>query len=116
MRHDEELLDLYCELPERVHGYVIAPMLLIPFVENAFKYSPNSTGYKINIHLSVKDGLLDFTTQNTINPNNRRPDRVGGIGLKNVQRRLDLMYPKRHQLTLNDDGETYTSNLKINLK
>lgn len=116
MRHDEELLDLHCELPERVHGYVIAPMLLIPFVENAFKYSPNSTGYKINIHLSVKDGLLDFTTQNTINLNNRRPDRVGGIGLKNVQRRLDLMYPNRHQLTLNDDGETYTSNLKINLK
>jgi len=116
MRHDEELLDLHCELPERVHGYVIAPMLLIPFVENAFKYSPNSTGYKISIHLSVKDGLLDFTTQNTINLNNRRPDRVGGIGLKNVQRRLDLMYPNRHQLTLNDDGETYTSNLKINLK
>ncbi len=116
LRHDEELLDLQCELPEQVNGYVIAPMLLIPFVENAFKYSSNSSGYRVSIHLALKDGTLDFTTENSINQNSRNQDRVGGIGLKNVQRRLAITYPDRHELTIEDDGETYKSHLKIKLK
>ncbi|MCC6727418.1 MAG: sensor histidine kinase [Saprospiraceae bacterium] len=116
LRHDEELLDLKCELPDHVNGYVIAPMLLIPFVENAFKYSSNSSGYRVGIQLSVKDGLLDFTTENSINQNSRNQERVGGIGLKNVQRRLALTYPGRHELDIVDDGETYKAHLKIKLK
>ncbi len=116
LRHDEDLLDLTCELPQHASGHVIAPMLLIPFVENAFKYSSNSSGYKVDIRLEVDNGRLDFTTENTINQNSRRQDRVGGIGLKNVQRRLDLTYPGRHELTLEDDGITYKSHLKITLK
>jgi sensor histidine kinase YesM len=116
LRHDEELLDLKCDLPEQVNGYVIAPMLLIPFVENAFKYSSNSSGYQVGIQLSVKDGVLDFTTENSINQNSRNQERVGGIGLKNVQRRLALTYPGRHELSIEDDGETYKSHLKIKLK
>ncbi|MCU0348568.1 MAG: sensor histidine kinase [Saprospiraceae bacterium] len=116
LRHDEELLDLKCELPKQVNSYVIAPMLLIPFVENAFKYSSNSSGYRVGIQLSVKDGVLDFTTENSINQNSRNQERVGGIGLKNVQRRLAITYPDRHELTIEDDGETYKSHLKIKLK
>ncbi|MBK8562629.1 MAG: sensor histidine kinase [Saprospiraceae bacterium] len=116
LRHDEELLDLKCDLPDHVNGYVIAPMLLIPFVENAFKYSSNSTGYHVGIQLSVKDDVLDFTTENSINQNSRNQERVGGIGLKNVQRRLAITYPGRHELDIEDDSETYKSHLKIKLK
>ncbi len=116
LRHDEELLDLQCELPEQVNGYQIAPMLLIPFVENAFKHSSNSKGYKVDIRLTIENGVLDFSTKNTINPNKRFQEGTGGIGLKNVQRRLDLTYPNRHQLDLKDDGEVYEANLKINLQ
>ncbi len=116
LRHDEDLLDLSCELPSHTNGNVIVPMLLIPFVENAFKYSSNSTGYRVGVHLEVKDGVLDFTIENSINQNSRNKERVGGIGLKNVQRRLALTYPNRHELTIEDDGDTYKSHLKINLK
>lgn len=116
LRHDEELLDLHCNLPERVNGYQIAPMLLIPFVENAFKHGSNSKGYKVDIHLAVKDGVLDFFTENTLNPSKRNHNGTGGIGVKNVRRRLDLTYPNRHELTLDDDGVTFKAHLKINLQ
>ncbi len=115
MRHDEELLDLHCELPEQVNGYQIAPMLLIPFVENAFKHGSNSKGYKVDIRLQVENGVLEFSTVNTMNPHKRPPNRAGGIGLKNVQRRLDLTYPGKHQLDLKEEGDYYKAHLKIEL-
>jgi len=116
LRHDEELLDLTCELPGRNTGHQIVPMLLIPFVENAFKHSSNSKGYKVGIRLSIENAWLDFSTENTINPNKRFQEGTGGIGLKNVQRRLDLTYPGRYQLDLDDDGNIYKAHLKINLQ
>lgn len=116
MRHDEELLDLKLDLPESVNGYQIAPMLLIPFVENAFKHSSNSNGYSVDISLRAEKGTLDFAIENTINTNKRFQVKTGGIGLKNVRRRLDLTYPGRHQLSLNDDGKTYKAQLNIKLE
>jgi len=72
LRHDEELLTLDLKLPDRLNGqYKIAPMLLIPFVENAFKHSANSSGYSIKIGLFVKNGELSFFTENTINANKK---------------------------------------------
>jgi len=120
LRHDEELLDLELSLPERLNGpYKIAPMLLIPFVENAFKHSANSSGYAIKVGLSLKGKQLHFFTENTINPNKKlKPNgepMEGGIGLVNVQRRLDLVYPKKHQLELFDDRKIYRADLNIDL-
>ncbi|HFA49869.1 MAG TPA: histidine kinase [Bacteroidetes bacterium] len=119
LRHDEELLTLKCDLPENAGGHKIAPMLLIPFVENAFKHGSNSRGYKVNIFLKIENGTLHFVTENTSNPIKKQPlngkKRVGGIGQKNVERRLALIYPERHELSLSDDGKTYKADLKINL-
>lgn len=120
LRHDEELLNLELNLPERLNGqFKIAPMLLIPFVENAFKHSANSTGYSIRVGLSMDGKDLHFFTENTINPNKKlKPNgepMEGGIGLVNVQRRLDLVYPKKHKLELFDDGNVYRADLKIEL-
>lgn len=120
LRHDEELLDLHCQLHGQSGGYKIAPMLLIPFVENAFKHGSNSKGYRVDIRLNVENGILDFITKNTINPNKRPRSangyKEGGIGLRNVQRRLDLTYPERYELDLRDNGKTYEAHLKINLQ
>lgn len=116
MRHDEELLDLRLDLPESVNGCQIAPMLLIPFVENAFKHSSNSNGYSVDIRLRAENGMLDLAVENTINTNKRFQVETGGIGLKNVRRRLDLTYPGRHQLSLDDDGKTYRAQLNIQLE
>ncbi len=115
LRHDEELLELSVRLPAPVPGYPIAPMLLIPFVENAFKHTSNKGNYRIAIHLDIKDGLLTFTTENTIHL--PRPDRTAnsGIGLTNVRRRLDLTYPGKHILLLEKDDRFFRVNLTIRL-
>ena len=119
LRHDEDLLTLHLNLPKRVNGYQIAPMLLIPFVENAFKHGSNSSGYEIAIQLEIENGELRFSTINTANPNKKiiknGKKQAGGIGLTNVRRRLDLLYPERHVLDLKDDGEKFKVNLKMNL-
>lgn len=117
MRHDEELLTLTCELPERSNGFQIAPMLIIPFVENAFKHGSNTKGYSIEIFLAVEHGVLRFNTQNTLNKNlpNSSAKKVGGIGLQNVKRRLALVYPDKYTLDIKEDDGYYKTDLKIDL-
>ena len=116
LRHDEETLDLRYELPKSTGDYKIAPMLLIPFIENAFKHGSNSKHFKVEVNLSLNDGILQFFTTNTINPNKIKTKGVGGIGLKNVKRRLELTYSNRYDLNIQNDGKIYAANLKIQLK
>ncbi len=119
MRHDEELLTLNCDLPQKANGLKIAPMLLIPFVENAFKHGSNSKGYEVMIVLKIEKNRLHFTTRNTVNPNKPtkmgQKKKVGGIGLKNVKRRLALVYPDRYNLEIGEIDNIYEANLTINL-
>ena len=95
----------------------IAPMLLIPFIENAFKHG---TGYmdkqEIHIDLNVQHDLLYFTTRNKYNPAAKEiKDKTSGIGLPNVKRRLNLLYPGRHNLLITGDDNWFTVSLQINL-
>ena len=101
------------------HGKVIPPMLLIPFVENTFKHGISlQHPSAIQIDLEVRDDTLYFSTVNNIvNPQlvkNGENDR--GIGFKNVQRRLTLLYPNNHILKINKTIDQYFVNLIINLK
>ena len=76
----------------------IAPMLFLPYVENAFKHGV-STIYPsvISIELSMNDELLEMTVKNTIFQENPEiADTYGGIGLSNTKRRLELLYPGKH--------------------
>jgi two-component system LytT family sensor kinase len=92
----------------------IEPMLLIPFVENAFKYG---TGDIINPvitgHLKADSKSLSFNVSNTYNPNDMPTDEHHGIGLNNVKRRLDLLYPGKHNLVIDQTADNYTVNLQI---
>jgi LytS/YehU family sensor histidine kinase len=116
LRHDEDLLKLNYSLPQQVNGYKIAPMLIIPFIENAFKYSPNSKGYSVEFHLKIEEnGELHFLTKNTISATVRKKEGVGGIGLKNVKRRLELVYPERYSLEIKEENELFSADLKIKL-
>ena len=116
LRHDEDLLKLNYSLPHQVNGYKIAPMLIIPFIENAFKYSPNSKGYSVEFHLKIaENGELHFLTKNTISATVRKKEGVGGIGLKNVKRRLELVYPERYSLEIKEENELFSADLKIKL-
>ncbi len=95
----------------------LEPMLLIPFVENAFKYCTSDlTNPGINIHLRTNDTTLFFSVQNTYNPLVQNNHEEGGIGLKNVKRRLELLYPNKHKLVINQTENIYNVNLQLQLK
>jgi sensor histidine kinase YesM len=95
----------------------IAPMLLIPFVENAFKHG---TGLmetaKINIRLKVQEGQLHFLVRNRFNEAIARPkDETSGIGLTNVKRRLNLLYNQQYSLQIDKNDNWFTVALHLNL-
>ena len=86
----------------------IAPMLLIPFVENAFKHSKIEdveNGW-ITIQMnSSKNGILEFKCENSLISGPHQKDQTGGIGVNNVRYRLELLYPNAHELELLEDHE-----------
>lgn len=97
--------------------YEIDPMLLIPFVENAFKHG---TGFienpRINIELKAKDNILYFRVSNTFDPTLQQvKDKASGIGLANVRRRLELLHPGKYNLNITKDHSVFTVSLQINL-
>ena len=95
----------------------IEPMLLIPFVENAFKHGIGLiTEPAIVIHLRIKDGILYFSVANRFNPDSTEVrDKGSGIGLGNVSRRLNLLYPHQHTLEIHKEDGWFTVSLQLNL-
>jgi LytS/YehU family sensor histidine kinase len=100
-------------------GYRIAPMLLLPFIENAFKHGINAVKEsKISIDLSVQNDALNLHVFNDINTD---LDKDGidqkGIGLQNTRKRLDLLYPDKYSLVIDDSqANTYEIALRIDLE
>jgi two-component system LytT family sensor kinase len=95
----------------------IEPMLLIPFVENAFKHG---TGYEdqpfIEINLSVREGVLVFQVKNKFDQEtDTSKDESPGIGLSNVRSRLTLLYPGRHNLVIQTDNNLFSIHLTLKL-
>ncbi|MCI4667791.1 MAG: histidine kinase [Bacteroidia bacterium] len=94
----------------------IAPLIMIPFVENACKHGVSTVfPSEIDIFIEIGERNLFFMVKNPIHPRNGRLNEVGGIGLKNVHKRLELFYPQSHQLSINDDGKTYEVSLRLTL-
>jgi hypothetical protein len=94
----------------------IAPLILIVFMENAFKHSKlvRSAGVNIYIKTTLEQDWFTLTIKN--NYNNEKERSENGIGLINVKRRLDLLYPNgEHQLTINEDGFFYKIILRLKL-
>lgn len=94
----------------------IAPLLFIPFVENAFKHShfeDLDNGF-INITLHTIDKNVMLHVTNSIPEREIKKDAIGGIGLDNVKNRLELLYPNAHQLNIKKDKDIYSVNLNIN--
>lgn len=97
-----------------IGAYHIEPMLLIPFVENAFKHGiSNLEDCKIDISVSVKNEKLILKVSNKIFSNTSAITNDKGIGLQNVKRRLKLLYPAKHELVLNNVGNYYYVILKL---
>lgn len=104
---------------ETVPGsYFIEPMLLIPFVENAFKHGTGliSDAY-IHIDLKLIQDTLYFSVRNRYSASNKgKQDNTSGIGLANVKRRLNLLYGIHHSLLLSNEDDRFVVSLQIKLQ
>lgn len=100
-----------------LHGFSIEPLLLVPFVENSFKHlSHFGAGKKntVKIFANRENGLFHFSVSNTVEYNSTR-EPVGGIGLRNVKRRLELLYPGKHELSIKEENSEFKVDLKLKI-
>jgi len=99
--------------PEAPLHFQIAPMLLVPFVENAFKYGVSSKSCTtIDIRMAIREKRFVFEINNQ-KVESRETIPSTGLGLKNVRQRLQLVYPGRHELTITEDDQQYQVRLTI---
>jgi two-component system LytT family sensor kinase len=100
------------EVNGEITNQYIVPLLLISFIENAFKHGiANDPVMPISLKINLEEGKLYFFIQNKKHSHNR--DASGGIGLMNVKRRLDLLYPGKYNLNIRDEADTYTVQLSL---
>lgn len=95
----------------------IAPLIFIPFVENAFKHgiSDQQTENWIKVKLSSTSKQLIFEVENSINFTQKEENSLSGFGLKNVERRLILSYPDQHYLEVRPEKEKFSISLSLDL-
>ncbi len=115
---DSKGMDITVDLDESRPDLLISPLIFIPFVENAFKHSKiedRKSGCVV-IQLKTTDKTLEFKVINSIPEVAFSKDGVGGIGLVNIQKRLELLYPDRHQLEINDSENQFEVFLKLKIE
>jgi two-component system, LytTR family, sensor kinase len=98
-----------------IHHFRIAPFLLIPFIENAFKHVSREKDQHnfIDIDLQIDNNSLALSVENSCAETIAKPEDTGGIGLKNVVRRLDLLYPENYKLDVAQRENSYAVKLKL---
>lgn len=96
----------------------VAPMLFIPFMENALKHSniERRKGAFIRIKIHATPSVVQFEMENSIPQEAVKKDDVGGIGLENVKRRLEILYSQKYELNITDADHTFRVKLKIKVK
>jgi sensor histidine kinase YesM len=97
---------------------MIAPMLLIVFIENAFKHSKNSASDVIYVDIKLRTwgSSILFIAKNSYSGEKNTLDKVSGVGLPNVLKRLQLLYPDSHDLQINSDDKSFTVELQLKTK
>ncbi len=112
----EQWLNVNVQAKGNMRETKIAPMLITPFVENAVKHCggrPDAMAH-IEINMEVKTGIFTLQVRNTVG-NGTDSETVGGVGLLNVKKRLDLLYPKAYQLNIKESHAWYEVYLSIKL-
>lgn len=116
LRKDENY-DVQFQCSPEVKDFSIEPLLLVPFVENAFKHISHKSGKKnfVKLDLTRQNGYFDFKVENSKEAGTHHSKNEGGIGLGNVKRRLELLYPDTHQLSIHEQDDTFNVILKIKI-
>jgi two-component system LytT family sensor kinase len=113
----EDDVAISLDISGQTGNQLIDPMLLIPFVENAFKHGVGLVRDPvIDVRIKASDNDLYFSVKNKLGPEGQEDkDPSSGIGLRNVRRRLELLYPEAHQLEIQKDEEWYLIDLHLHL-
>ena len=117
LRLASDRVHLKIDIPEDGMGYMVAPLLFITLIENAFKHgiSPSEESFiNISFRIAESDTLI-CTIENSYFPKTDNDRSGSGIGLANLRKRLNLIYPNRHILRTDRMGDRYVSQLVINL-
>ncbi|MEP7376374.1 MAG: histidine kinase [Chitinophagaceae bacterium] len=112
LRKDDFTYEVHSE--GRTDGISLPPFLFIPFVENAIKHGASTTGHSyLKLNFRITPEQIYFYSENSkpVSRNNS----IGGIGLKNIKRRLELLYPDNHTLEIKEDAEKYIVTLTLPL-
>jgi hypothetical protein len=115
-------LDLKTDIENVTGTHIkIAPMLLIVFIENAFKHSKNTPDDRIYVDISLKtwNNLILFSIKNSFGKpaeENKLLTKNSGFGLANVKKRLDLLYPDDYELTITEEAAAYQVILRLKVK
>ncbi len=101
-----------------IKGFLIEPLLLIPFVENSFKHLSHFDKEKNEVHIDVSrsDNWMYLKVVNTVNGDSVNQNKKEGIGLANVKRRLELLYPGKYVLDIVEEDGRYKVDLKIEIE
>ncbi len=112
-------IDINISINGDVDDKKIAPMMLLPFIENCFKHGADNfeNQFYINIEFDIKDDVLHFKVSNPISEK-KQHRKVGGIGIKNVKKRLELRYPnqKDYDLSIKTKDNLYIVQLTLKLE
>lgn len=108
-----DTLQIHFKTENILEDIKIAPMLLLPFVENSFKHGSLKQGVlQVNIHLHYENHRIIFKIENT-NANNDTSEK--GIGLENIKKRLDLLYKEAYRLEIDDTTELFKVHLELDI-
>ena len=111
----EQPLDIRFETSGDLANAKIEPMILIPIVENCFKhcdFDTNENAY-VRIRLSASDQRIQFYTENSKSNTDTQKDKIGGVGLDNIRKRLELKYPDQFKLKVNNQSNKFEVNLEM---
>jgi len=110
-----------CEISVKISGNMdnkkIAPMILHTFIDNSFKHGAgtDSGDPRIAISINVKDNSLLLSVVNSIRMDENYEEKIHGIGIQNARKRLEMIYPDRHELEINNSGTKYSVSLRLEL-
>jgi LytS/YehU family sensor histidine kinase len=116
IRYNQQL-DVNVVLPSGVEDIYIAPLLLLPFVENCFKHGTSQVLEHpwVSLHITLDNEQMKMKLVNG-KAENYVPKKAPGIGILNVQKRLDLIYPGKYYLKINNEADVFVVTLRIDLE
>lgn len=116
LRKDQQY-EVNVQVQPEVKGFRITPLLLIPFVENAFKHISHHSNQRNFVHVTMakENGSFLFMVENSKEAHHRSTEPPGGIGLSNVKRRLELLYPRKYELQIDNNDATFKVALNLHL-